>query len=177
MVDVKPEFSRAVALEDLRGGIVRRTIEATESERQDLASRFALPSIEALTAKVSLESLAKGRLVLVKGELNADVTQTCVVTLQPLPRIVSETFVMRLAVRPDTEESPIINVDPTTEDEPEPIEGDSVDIGELVAQHLSLALEPYPRAENAELEAGALAAGKPAVEGPFAKLAQLKPKA
>ena len=176
MTEPTPEFSRAVSLEDLRGGIVRRAIEADEPERRGLARRMGLSAIDSLTAKVSLESLAKGRLVLAKGEFVADVTQTCVVTLQPLPRRVSESFVARLAVEPDSDESPIIDVDPTADDEPEPIEGDSVDIGELVAQHLSLALDPYPRAENAELDSEALAVGKVATDGPFAKLAQLKPK-
>ena len=180
MTEATPEFSRVVALEDLRGGIVRRAIEADEPERQALARRLGQSAIGALTATVSVESLAKGRLIVVKGEFVADVTQTCVVTLQPLPRRVSESFVARLAVEPDTPDAggkaPIIDVDPTADDEPEPIEGDSVDIGELVSQHLSLALDPYPRAEDAELEVEALAVGKVAADGPFAKLAQLKPK-
>lgn len=177
MPETVPEFSHLIALEDLRGGILRRTIAATESERGNLAKRFNIPAIGALTAKISLESLGKGRLILAKGEFNADVTQSCVVTLQPLQRKVSETFVMRMAVEPESDGPPIIDVDPTADDPPEPIEGDSVDIGELVAQHLSLALDPYPRAEDAELEAEALAVGKVTDDGPFAKLAQLKPRA
>lgn len=176
MTAAKSEFSHVVALEELRGGTVRRSIEAGEPERRGLATRFGLSAIDSLTAKVSLESLAKGRLVLAKGEFTADVTQTCVVTLQPLPRKVTESFVLRFAVEPETGESPVIDVDPTAEDEPEPIEGGSVDIGELVAQHLSLALDPYPRVVDAELEAEAQPAGKTAADGPFAKLAQLKPK-
>lgn len=176
VTDLTPEFSHVVALEDLRGGTVRRSLEATAEERRALATRFGLSAIDALTAKVSLESLGKGRLIVAKGDFSADVTQSCVVTLQPLPRKITESFMVRLVVEPDTENSPIINVDPAAEDEPEPVDGDSVDIGELVAQHLSLALDPYPRAENAELETQALATGKVAAEGPFAKLAQLKPK-
>ena len=176
MAAAEPEFSHEIGLEELRGGLVRRSIEATAAERRALAKRFGVLAIDALAAKVSLESRSKGRLIVAKGDLNADVTQSCVVTLQPLPRKVTESFEVRLAVGPDTEDSPIIDFDPAAEDVPEPIDGDSVDIGELVAQHLSLALDPYPRAEDAELEAKALAAGKVAADGPFAKLAQLKPK-
>ena len=32
----------------------------------------------------------------------------------------------------------------------EPLEGDEIDLGELLVQHLSLALDPYPRLEGAE---------------------------
>lgn len=176
MTDAEPEFSRPVPLDEVRGKTIRRSIEASEAERRHLAQRFGLPAIDALTATVSLEALDKGRLVVAKGALDADVTQICVVTLEPLPRKLSESFEVRLAVEPDPGRTAIIDVAPTLEDEPEPVDGDSVDLGEIVAQHLSLALDPYPRSEGAELEAEALAAGNAASDGPFSELAQLKPK-
>ena len=37
-------------------------------------------------------------------------------------------------------------------DPPEPIEAGAIDIGELVAQYLSLALDPHPRAPGASLD-------------------------
>ena len=39
------------------------------------------------------------------------------------------------------------------EDPPEPIRAGRMELGELVAQHLSLALDPYPRKPGAELPA------------------------
>lgn len=174
--DAQPEFSRPVPLDEVRGKTIRRSIEASEEERRRLAERFGLSAIDALSATVTLETLDKGRLVVAKGAFDADVTQTCVVTLEPLPCKLSESFEVRLAVEPESDETEITIVDPTLEDEPEPIDGDSVDLGELVAQHLSLALDPYPRAEGAELETAAPATGNPASDSPFAKLAQLKPK-
>jgi len=176
MIGSQPEFSRPVPLDEIRGKTIRRSIEATEAERQRLADRFGLSVIDALTATLSLEALDKGRLVVAKGAFDADVTQTCVVTLEPLPRNLSESFEIRLAVEPNSDETAIAIVDPTLEDEPEPLESDSVDLGELVAQHLSLALDPYPRADGAELDTEVQATGNPASDGPFAELAQLKPK-
>ena len=176
MADTEPEFSRAVALEELRGGLVRRDIEAKADERRRLAARFDLQAIDGLTATVSLEARNKGRIVVARGRFTAAVTQTCVVSLEPLPRTLSEDFTVRMIAEPDPEDTAIIDVDPTVEDEPEPIEGDSVDVGELVAQHLSLALDPYPRAEGAELEQHAVSAGDAASDGPFAKLSVLKSK-
>jgi len=176
MTDTELEFSRPVALEELRGGLVRRDIEANEDERRRLAARFGLQAIDGLTATVSLEARDKGRIVVARGRLTAAVTQTCVVTLEPLPRTLSEEFAVRMVADPDPKDATIIDVDPTIEEEPEPIEGDSVDAGELVAQHLSLALDPYPRAEGAELEPQGAGAGDAVSDGPFAKLAALKPK-
>ena len=176
MAGTEPEFSRPVALEELRGGLVRRDIEANEDERRRLAARFGLQSIGDLTATVSLEARDKGRIVVAKGRFTATVTQTCVVTLEPLPQRLSEDFTVRMVAEPDPEDAAIIDVDPTIEEEPEPIEGDSVDAGELVAQHLSLALDPYPRAEGAEFEQQGADAGDAVSDGPFAKLAELKPK-
>ena len=182
MSETMSEFSRPVPLEELRGGLVRRTIEATEEERGGLARRLGLAAISGLTAEVTLESRKSGKIVVIAGRFEAEVTQTCVVTLEPLPRNLSESFTLRLAPEPEPGDAEIVDIDPVTEDEPEPIEGDMVDVGELVAQHLSLALDPYPRAEGASLDAEALAASggsddtaEPA--GPFAKLARLKPKA
>jgi uncharacterized metal-binding protein YceD (DUF177 family) len=176
MTDAELEFSRPVPLDEIRGKTIRRSIEATEVERRRLAERLGLSAIDALTATVSLEALDKGRLVVARGAFDADVTQICVVTLEPLLRNVSESFEIRLAIAPDSDDAAITIVDPTLEDEPEPLEGDSVDLGELVAQHLSLALDPYPRAEGAELDTEALETGNPASDRPFAELAQLKPK-
>jgi hypothetical protein len=49
-------------------------------------------------------------------------------------------------------------IDPLA-DEPEPLEGDRIDLGEIVAEELALAIDPYPRAPGAELAAAAPAAG------------------
>ena len=150
-------------------------------ERLGLARRLGLAGLDSLTATVTLESRKSGKIVVVAGDFEAAVTQTCVVTLEPLSRSVSEAFAIRLAPEPEPGDASVIEIDPVTDEEPEPIEGESVDIGELVTQHLSLALDPYPRAEGASLEPGALAAGDRTDDegeaGPFAKLAQLKPKA
>lgn len=177
MTETMPEFSRPVALEDFRGGTVRQSIVASDEECGRLAERLGLAAIDSLSATVTLESRRGGKIIAVEGQFQAVLTQTCVVTLEPLPGTVSEAFAVRLAPAVEADEAEIVDIDPETDDEPEPLDGDSVDIGELVAQHLSLALDPYPRAEGAELEPETLAAGEDSDEGPFAKLAQLKPKA
>ncbi|MEM6491718.1 MAG: DUF177 domain-containing protein, partial [Pseudomonadota bacterium] len=58
-------------------------------------------------------------------------------------------------------------------DAPEPVDGDAIDLGELAAQALSLALDPHPRAPDAPDDAS-YAEADSAPPSPFAKLAVLK---
>ena len=66
------------------------------------------------------------------------------------------------------------------EDAPEPLDTPEIDVGELIAQHLALALEPHPRRPGAVLESGGGEAQFPELavrpNSPFAKLGQLKHK-
>lgn len=151
--DLKPEFSRCIPVDRLRRGEVNERIEAGEGERRALAERFELEAIGRLTASVRLEPMKSG-MVRVSGHLDADVVQTCVVSLDPVPASVSEDFAAVFAP-PEMigEEDGDIDINALAEDEedlPEPILNHRIDIGELVAQHLSLALDPYPRAPGAD---------------------------
>ena len=184
-----PEFSRIVRADAVHRGEVVETIEATEAERKALAERFELEAIGSLRATLRLRSVRGGKMVRVTGELEAEVVQTCVLTLDPVPARVAESFGALFAPEsliPKPEDE--IDIDPflSDEDSPEPMSNGRIDIGELTAQHLSLALDPYPQAEGAafpgfsedsgeeaegEEEGPAAAAGVP---NPFAALERLK---
>ncbi|MBP2310760.1 YceD family protein [Azospirillum soli] len=180
-----PEFSRIVRADAVHRADVVETIEATEAERKALAERFELEAIDRLVATVRLRSVRGGQMVRVAGELEADVVQTCVVTLDPVPAHVTESFGALFA--PESmipKEEDEIEIDPniSEEDIPEPMTNGRVDIGELTAQHLSLALDPYPHAEGVEF-AGYGDAGEDEDDGgvvepekpnPFAALERLK---
>lgn len=150
-----PEFSRFVSAEAVRRAPLTETIEATESERRALAERLELESIDSLTATVRLRATRGGQMIRVSGVLEADVVQTCIVSLDPVPAHVSESF-EALFAPPSLIEDPgeEIDIDPylSDEDEPEPMLNNRIDIGELTAQHLSLGLDPYPRAGDAAFE-------------------------
>lgn len=151
-----PEFSRIVRADAVhRDGEVVQTIEANEAERRALAERFELEAIDRLTATLRLRSTRGGQMVRVSGELEADVVQTCVVTLEPVPARVADRFGALFA--PESlvpKEDDEIFIDPAVfeEDIPEAMTNGRIDIGELTAQHLSLALDPYPRAEGIDFE-------------------------
>lgn len=160
-----PEFSRPVSVAR-RHDFTPRRIEANEAERAALARRFDLVAIERLAAEVALEPAPRGAVKLV-ALLDAEVVQTCIVTLEPVPARVTERFEVIFAPEIDEEAELIVD-----EDAPVvvPLEGESVDLGEAVAQQLSLALDPFPRKPDAALpgEAGEGAAS------PFAALAAWK---
>lgn len=178
-----PEFSRIVPADAVRRADMTETIEATEAERKALAERMELESIGSLTATVKLRAVRGGQMIRVSGQLEADVVQTCVVTLEPVPAHVSESFDALFAPPSMIEDQGLeIDFDPSLSDEdiPEPMENNRIDIGELTAQHLSLGLDPYPHAEGVEFEgydedpAEEEVAEEPEKPNPFAVLQQLK---
>lgn len=164
------EFSRPVRIDTLGAGPRTTTIEADPAERAALARRFGLIGIERLEATAELQ-LAGGT-IRVAGRLNAEVTQACVASGEPVPARVEEPFALRF-----------VHDDGGSGEEIELEEGDldvigyagsSVDLGEAVAQTLALALDPFPRASNADKalrEAGVI---DEAAAGPFGVLAALK---
>src|SRR5579883_2335527 len=83
-----PPFSRPVRVEAIpRDGLETR-IEADAGERAALAAFNGLPAVAALGAAFSLKH-GGGGTILVRGELSAEVTQTCVVTLEPFEASIS----------------------------------------------------------------------------------------
>ena len=143
-----PEFSRPVAADRVgRDGYVA-TIEANGEERAALARRFGLVALGALTARCRLRPVAGGMIEL-SAEFEAQVTQECVVTLEPFPARVADRFTQRYALdphrfRPLAGEDEVF--DPEAEDPPEALVEGGIDLGEAVAQQLAIALDPFPRA-------------------------------
>lgn len=127
-----------------------RRLEATDAERAALAEVLDLQSIGRLVATLSLRRLASG-LIEVKGQVEAEVVQTCVVTLEPVPAKVAESFRVTYGdaePEPDLSE---IDIEFEDSDPPEPILDGKIDLGVIVAEQLSLGLDPYPRKEGAAL--------------------------
>lgn len=153
--DFKPEFSRPIPVDRLRRGPTTERIEADAAERAALADRFELEAIDSLTAELRLETTRDG-MVRVVGRLEAAVTQTCVVSLEPVPAAVSESFSALFAppemIDENDDEIDLESLLSDEDDPPEAIVNNRIDIGELTAQHLSLALDPYPRAPGLEFD-------------------------
>ncbi len=129
-------------------------LEATEDERLEMAERWGVLSVESVRAQLHLNRWKRDG-VRIKGTVEAALTQSCVVTLEPVSTTVSETidalFVpenSRLA-RLDVADDGEIVVDADGPDVPETFHGDSIDVGAVSEEFIVLALDPYPRSEGA----------------------------
>jgi uncharacterized metal-binding protein YceD (DUF177 family) len=147
MSDGTLEFSRPFPWGTIGKQERREEIQATPQECAALAARFGIVTIDALTAILRLRQESGGA-VRVRGRLNATVVQPCVVTLEPVVQKVDEPVDLRF-LPPGAE----MDEDPEGPDEI-PTENDILELGEALAEQLSLALDPYPRAPGAALEEG-----------------------
>jgi uncharacterized metal-binding protein YceD (DUF177 family) len=163
-----PEFHRPLALARIPPEGREERLEARPAECAALAARFGIPAIDRLSATLRLRP-EPGGAFLAEGRLSAEVVQSCVVTLDPVRQSVEEGIALRI-LPADAEPSD----DPEGPDEIEAADG-VVDLGEAVAEQLSLALDPYPRAPGAALPAAEGEGAEPS--GPFAALAALRAKA
>ena len=166
----EPEFPRPFVVDRLGAAPIHETLGANAAERAALATRMGLVALDQLSASVTIERALSG-LIHVKGRLEADIVQTCVVTLSPFPSHVEDSFALDFGIA-EAVAGDEIDVD-LDYDPHEPIEDGVIDIGELVAQYLALALDPHPRSPDATLET-IWSESDPRPLSPFAILKNLK---
>lgn len=149
------EFSRLVSVDDLKPGVIERDFSANTLESQALARRFGVTAVRNLSVNAVLRRKGRSHLVVLEGRFKAEVEQACVVTLEPVIEALEESFVLRFTldptkVRTESADSAGLEVliDPEADDPPEPAGVMGIDVGEAVAQQLSVAINPYPRAQN-----------------------------
>jgi uncharacterized metal-binding protein YceD (DUF177 family) len=175
MTEIAPEFTRPVAVDHLRDVGADYALEANEAERAALAGRFSILAIDALATTIHLKPIGGG-MVRLDGRLKAQVHQACVVTLVDVPQTIDTSFVRIFSPATVTDEpGGEVDVDYDGEEPPDPLVDGHIDLGEVAAEELALALDPYPRAPGAVFEAPT-DAGEAKPAGPFAALAKLKGK-
>lgn len=185
----QPEFSYFVNCDSLKEAEKTYEIEASEAERAALAKRFDLVSLDNLSAKAVVRR-GKGDLIDLQCELSASFTQTCTVSGKLLKNKVNTNFERSFSPTAEpffgSEKEPEGEGDYVTtspdEDIPEPpdpmVDG-GFDLGETVAEQLSLEIDPFPRAPDANFEGFSSSGDEDDGEGktnPFAVLEQLKKK-
>jgi uncharacterized metal-binding protein YceD (DUF177 family) len=135
-----PEFSRVVRAHDVGGHSRPHAVEADAGERAALAIRFGLVQLGSLTAALALRREAAG--IHVTGQIQGSGEQACVATGEPVPFLLTERVNLMLTdAAPEGDEIELAEPDLDTEI----LDGDIIDLGEIAAQALALALDPYPR--------------------------------
>ena len=182
----EPEFSRLLTIEGLDDEGRAFRVEAEEGEREALARRFGLVSLGRLAAEGAIFPETNSGLFRLEARLNAEVVQSCVVTLAPVASRLDVAFERLYGAdvenewtgKDDSDREVFLNLEEDLF--PEPLVADSIDVGEAVAQQLALELIPFPRAAGAVFEG--LPGGSREVSegaegnGPFAALAALRRK-
>ena len=149
----KSEIERVVDLDRMGASGAALEIIASESERAALARRFGFLGLPAFSARVSVER-RPGSQIVVEGRLRGRVVQACILTLDPVTQELDEAFRIvfkqGLAEEHDPESGEALLS--AQADAPEPLQGNLLDVGEIVAEQLSLAADPYPRRPGVKLE-------------------------
>jgi uncharacterized metal-binding protein YceD (DUF177 family) len=172
-----PPFSRPFDVDAQKEYPAFTDITANEEERAALAKMLAIPAIAELKARLKIAHAPGGRFI-VSGEVEARVTRTCVVSLDPFEEKVHEPLDgffeappikgRRPAAQAKKEE---VVVDPN-DDTPDPLVDGCIDMGVLAAEFLALGLDPHPRKPGVVFELGPDA--NPPEASPFAVLERLK---
>lgn len=149
MAASRNEFSHAVTVAPWPEGGIAVDLAAGPAERAALAARFGLLEITALAGRGRLERAPDGREIRFRGRLEAEVVQSCVVSLEPVATAVAEAVERRFWLGPDPVPEPDVDDADADAVELEPLAGDTIDLGEVIAEELLLALPPYPRADDA----------------------------
>ena len=167
-------FSRLVRVDALPREGQAVTIEATPAEREALASSYRLPAVTALTATLRVDPWGKGG-ARVTGAVHGELTQLCVVSLEPFPATVDEDVDVRFAPQTAANSRSTVAQETETfsladEDEPDPIIGGKIDLGALAAEFFALGLDPYPRKPDAVFDEERM--NSEPTKSPFAGLAR-----
>ena len=170
-------FSRVLRVDALHREGQTVTIEASPAELEALATFYKLPSIEALVATLALKPTVGGG-VRVTGAVHGELTQVCVVSLEPFPATIDEALDVRFAPRFDNESARRPAEEPeafsmTEADEPDPVVDGKIDLGALAAEFFALGIDPYPRKPGALFEAPEQ---PEATVSPFSALTSRSPK-
>lgn len=162
-----------IPLAEIDRGALRLTPIPTDAERARIAEDIGVDALLSFQVEAMLKPWLDGAEL--EAAFSAVVTQTCGITLDPFDTPLRGRFSIKLLPAgsphaPSAERE--VAIDPDAEDPPEMLEGDVIDVGAYLVEHLALEVDPFPRKPDAVFEQP----GGRDVISPFAGLAALKGK-
>jgi len=146
-------------------GPYRGALAASDTEFAALSDRFGFVEIDRLDVSVEIARVGPDTWD-VKGRLQARLVQPCIVTGDPVPETVDFDIEERYVRASYEDEEVVVGLDDS-----EPLVDGSIELGEMVAQSLALAVNAWPRTVDAPDE---FKAGDVEDAHPFASLGSLK---
>jgi uncharacterized metal-binding protein YceD (DUF177 family) len=140
-----PESLKPVEVAALHPGENRFHLAPGPDTRRAIAERLGEPGIDSLKGDFLLRPGSSG--VDLDLHLTARVNRICVASLEPMVELVDERYAIRF--ERDFVES---DVDEVAEGliAREPLEGETLDLEEILIQHLAISLDPHPRKTGAK---------------------------
>ncbi len=164
-----PPWSVPVVVDQIPDAGLHRELEASAEARAAVAALAEVRDVFALNA--SLELGRDGTTIRVTGRVRGRVGQNCVVTLEPIETKIDEAVEAVFALPAAHEQAGEPGRHNAADEMPEPLTGNSIDLGAIATEFLILGIDPYPRKAGVEFS-------PPAVENddphPFAALVALK---
>jgi hypothetical protein len=167
---IPPPLSRIYDLSRLSDAGDEIVIAANPEQRARLAEWAGVESIGSFEARVTLRRLSASRFDY-EAALSADIVQSCVVSLEPVPAHVAVDIARELHLAKFPASAKIAQHEVAPSDEgPEELEDSHYDLAAPLLEDFALALDPYPRAPGVVFEAPP---DKDPPESPFAALKPL----
>ncbi|PCJ99833.1 MAG: hypothetical protein COA45_03185 [Zetaproteobacteria bacterium] len=183
------EWSHSINSDDVGVKPFRVNIVPEQEIFPALCRRLGIHSIESLKVDIKLQRNSVNKVIHVYGHICADIHQKCVITAEPVQESIDDKFESwfeepnqtvsfekarreRMS-RKEQEKQPVIN----EEEDPEKIIDGKIDLGDLIIQNLSLALNAYPRIDGAVYDGDGdtnSAAPEGTYDNPFAALKDWK---
>ena len=162
----------SVRREDVPDTGLNLALEADEEVRARLAVLAVLAGVLSVPElRISADVTRHGEGLRAAGRVTARVTQSCVVTLEPIENTIDEPFDV-LFLPPDVAGAAPAGRDPgEVDDTRESLVNGAADLGAVATEFFLLGIDPYPR------KPGAVFSGPTedrAADGPFASLDRLK---
>lgn len=147
-------------------------VAARGDELAELARWANVEAVRSFSAAVELRRVSPNRFAF-EAELNADIVQSCVVTLEPVPTHIARHMERELHyVRRPHADGGELTLAAGDDETPEEIVSLDYDLAAPLLEEFVLAIDPYPRKEGGAFEPPKEQAEPP--ESPFAVLKSLK---
>lgn len=154
------EWSYRFHVKDLEEKASKVNITPKAKELKDLARRLGVLEVQSLCADFVIKREPNSSMIHVSGSVKGEITQECVVSLEPIHNSVEENFHAWFS---DVEKAvPFAKAKREQEvkmmygefeileefEDPEPLVDGTIDLGELAVQYFSLGINTYPRSEK-----------------------------
>ncbi|MGN6460055.1 MAG: YceD family protein [Pseudolabrys sp.] len=172
--DIKIDWAAPITLDEVAEAGRHVELVAPAPVLPAIATLAGVNAVSRLVAHFDVSHRGDG--LRVAGQVEGEVAQTCVVTLEPLVNEVREPvdLVFSPSLRDDEGEVEVAG-DPDDRDPREPMIGRSVDLAAVAVEFLMLGIDPYPRKSGVEFETRTAGdASEPDRPNPFAVLEALK---